>query len=190
MSNLKDLLRKVSTTVNSSSPDVQPTLDLIDDFKASQEFHMDREKTEKVSAELLSIFNPIRDHPQKLDTFLKCLRALLPVLGPDVLISDWWEQVLLPVLRSPFQPKYIVEEVKGITRDILTNETERVITFRKEVLEVYLKESSMLGKATGEGQGVTGEQIHAFWYRNLNNVLRSFGGVKTKVTNLFLFFLS
>ncbi|CAG8434079.1 5283_t:CDS:10 [Diversispora eburnea] len=175
MSNLKDLLKEVNNAVISSSP--QSVIDLIEDFKGTT---MDREKTEKVSAGLLNIFKSVRDHSQKLDTYFKCFRALIPILGPDIIISELWDPVLVPILHSPFQPKYIVEEVKGITRDILTNETERVITFRKRILEIYLKESSMVGKAAGQDQGEIGEQIHAFWYRNLNNILRSFGGVKTK----------
>ncbi|RHZ56071.1 hypothetical protein Glove_406g31 [Diversispora epigaea] len=175
MSNLKDLLKEVNNAVISSSP--QPVIDLIEDFKGT---NMDREKTEKLSVGLLNLFKSIQDHSQKLDTYFKCFRALMPILGPDIIVSELWEPVLLPILHSPFQPKFIVEEVKGITRDILTNETERVITFRKGILEIYLKESSMVGKAAGQDQGVIGEQIHAFWYQNLNNILRSFGGVKTK----------
>ncbi|CAG8437515.1 1711_t:CDS:10 [Acaulospora morrowiae] len=176
MSSLKDILRSITTFVNSSNSDVQPIIDLIDTFAALQ----DREKTEKISAELLTLFNSVQNNPQKIHAFLKCLRAMLPILGADIFITDWWGRVLLPVLHSPLQPKDIVEEVKGITRDILVCETERVTTFRKEILELYLKETNMVGKAAGEGKGVVGEQVHAFWCRNLDNVLRNFGGAKTK----------
>ncbi|CAG8443562.1 5471_t:CDS:2 [Acaulospora colombiana] len=154
MSSLKDILRSITTFVNSSNSDVQSIIDLIDNFATPQ----DREKTDKISAELLNLFNSIQNDSRKFYSFLKCLRALLPILGADIFITDWWSRVLLPVLQSPLQPRDIVEEVKGITRDLLVFETERVAVFRKEIIELYLKESSMVGKAAGEGKGIVGEQ--------------------------------
>ncbi|CAG8541063.1 10576_t:CDS:2 [Racocetra persica] len=183
MTSLKDISHNIISTINSSSADVQPTIDLIDNFITTQEFHTDRERLDKInkfSSELLSIYNSIQDYPQKFHIFLKCLRALLPILGPDVVISDWCDRILLPILKSSLQPKDIVEEVKAIIREVLVCETDRVMIFRKEILELYLNESSMIGKAAGEGYGVVGEQVHAFWCRNLENVLRGFGSVKTK----------
>ncbi|CAG8498975.1 16089_t:CDS:10 [Gigaspora margarita] len=183
MASLKDILRNIASTVNSSSVDIQPIIDLIDKFITTQEFHTDRERPDKVnkfSSELLSIYNSVQDYPQKFYTFLKCLRASLPILGPDVVISDWYDKILLQILKSSLQPKDIVEEAKGIIREVLVCETDRTMTFRKEILELYLNESSMIGKAAGEGYGVVGEQVHAFWCRNLENVLRGFGSVKTK----------
>jgi hypothetical protein len=60
--------------------------------------------------------------------------------------------------------------------------------FRKDLLVLYLKESSMVGKAAGEDDGIFGEQTHAFWCRNLDSVLREFGAVKTKVTkNIYIY---
>ncbi|CAG8622549.1 16048_t:CDS:2, partial [Racocetra fulgida] len=166
MTSLKDISHNIISTINSSSADVQPTIDLIDNFITTQEFHTDRERLDKInkfSSELLSIYNSIQDYPQKFHIFLKCLRALLPILGPDVVISDWCDRILLPVLKSSLQPKDIVEEVKAIIREVLVCETDRVMIFRKEILELYLNESSMIGKAAGEGHGVVGEQVHAFW---------------------------
>ncbi|CAG8490766.1 26429_t:CDS:10 [Dentiscutata erythropus] len=182
MASLKDILRNIASTVNSSSVDIQPIIDLIDNFITTQEFNTDREldKVNKFSSELFSIYNSIQDYPQKFYIFLKCMRASLPVLGPDVVISDWYDKVLLQILKSSLQPKDIVEEVKGIIREVLVCETDRTMAFRKEILELYLNESSMIGKPAGEGYGVVGEQVHAFWCRNLENVLRGFGSVKTK----------
>ncbi|RIB02275.1 hypothetical protein C2G38_896432 [Gigaspora rosea] len=183
MASLKDILRNIASTVNSSSVDIRPIIDLIDKFITTQEFQTDRERPDKVnkfSSELLSIYNSIQDYPQKFYIFLKCLRASLPILGSDVVITDWYDKILLQILKSSLQPKDIVEEAKGIIREVLVCETDRTMTFRKEILELYLNESSMIGKAAGEGYGVVGEQVHAFWCRNLENVLRGFGSVKTK----------
>ena len=65
--------------------------------------------------------------------------------------------------------------MKGLVKDVLTSETDKVAEFRKELLVLYLKESSTVGRAAGEAEGVAGEQIHAFWCRNLDSVLREFG---------------
>jgi len=49
----------------------------------------------------------------------------------------------------------------------MTSETDKVAEFRKELLVLYLKESSTVGRAAGEAEGVAGEQIHAFWFKGI-----------------------
>lgn len=184
MATLKDILKNISTVVNSSNANVQPIIDSIENFITTQESNVEQQKADKIkkiSSELLQLYNTIKDFPNKFCSFLKCLKALLPILGPDIIISDWWNSVLIHVLHSPLQPKDIVEQVKGLVKDVLTCETDKVKEFRKEILELYLKESSMVGIAAGGDDGTVGEQTHAFWCRNLDSLLREFGAVETKV---------
>ena len=75
--------------------------------------------------------------------------------------------MVIHVLHSPLQQKDIVEQVKGLVKDVLTSETDKVAEFRKELLELYLKESSAVGRAAGEVERVAGEQIHAFWFKGI-----------------------
>ncbi|CAI2179751.1 10446_t:CDS:10 [Funneliformis geosporum] len=183
MITLKDILRNISIIVNSSNANVQPIIDSIEKFITAQESTAEQhkaDKIEKISSELHQLYNAIEDFPNKFCSFLKCLRALLPILGPDIIISDWWDNVLVNVLQSPLQPKDIVEQVKGLVQDVLVCETDKVLEFRKEILVLYLKESCSVGKAAGGEEGIVGEQVHAFWCRNLDSVLRGFGAVKTK----------
>ncbi|PKY17431.1 hypothetical protein RhiirB3_487443 [Rhizophagus irregularis] len=183
MATLKDILKNISTVVNSSNANVQPIIDSIENFITTQESNVEQQKADKIkkiSSELLQLYNTIKDFPNKFCSFLKCLKALLPILGPDIIISDWWNSVLIHVLHSPLQPKDIVEQVKGLVKDVLTCETDKVKEFRKEILELYLKESSSVGIAAGGDDGTVGEQTHAFWCRNLDSLLREFGAVETK----------
>ncbi|CAG8665650.1 9630_t:CDS:10 [Funneliformis caledonium] len=184
---LKDILRNISIIVNSSNANVQPIIDSIEKFITTQEFTAEQhkaDKIEKISSELHQLYIAIEDFPNKFCSFLKCLRALLPILGPDIIISDWWDNVLLNVLQSPLQPKEIVEQVKEIVQDVLVCETDKVLEFRKDILVLYLKESNSVGKAAGGEEGIVGEQVHAFWCRNLDSVLRGFGAVKTKNSHI------
>jgi len=184
MATLKDILRNISYVVNSSNTDVQPIIDSIEKYITKESnAEQKADKIKKISSELYQLYNTIKDYPNKFCSFLKCLRALLPILGSDIIITDWWENVLHHVLYSPLHPKDIVEQVKGLVQDVLTSETDKVLEFRKEILETYLKESSVVGKAAGREEGIVGEQVHAFWCRNLDSVLRGFGAVKTKVIN-------
>ncbi|CAG8494593.1 1181_t:CDS:10 [Ambispora leptoticha] len=180
MASFKDILRNISTNINTSRPNLQSILDSIEVFKTNQE-HLEFEKAHNVSLELISIYNSVQDS-EKLVFFFKCIRALLRVLGPDTFILDWWESVLRPVLRSPLYYKDVVEEVKGITQDILScsYNTSYVLKFRAGIIELYIKEFDFVGKAAGEEDGTIGEEAHAFWCQNLESVLRGFGAVQTK----------
>src|SRR3954451_6593065 len=130
MGTLKDILKNISTVVNSSNPNVQPIIDSIEYFITEQESNAEQKKVDKIkkiSSELHQLYNTIKDFPNKFCSFLKCLRALLPILGPDIIISDWWDSVLIHVLHSPLQPKVIVEQVKGLVKDVLASETDKVM---------------------------------------------------------------
>ncbi|CAG8621657.1 4702_t:CDS:10 [Ambispora gerdemannii] len=179
MASFKDILRNISANINTSSPDLQSILDIVEVFKTSQEHHLEFEKAHNGSLELISIYSSVQDS-EKLVFFFKCIRALLGVLGPDSFILDWWEAVLQPVLRSPLYYKDVVAEVKGITQDILSCNTSCVLKFRATIIELYIKEFDFVGKAAGEEDGVIGEEAHAFWCQNLESVLRGFGAVQTK----------
>src|SRR5436190_8072997 len=107
MSTLKDILKNISIVVNSSNANVQPIIDSIENFiTEQQESNAEQKKVDKIkkiSSELHQLYNTIKNFPNKFCSFLKCLRALLPILGPDIIISDWWDSVLIHVLHSPLQ---------------------------------------------------------------------------------------
>ncbi|KAG9299233.1 hypothetical protein G9A89_013881 [Geosiphon pyriformis] len=179
MSSFKDIIRNISSSITSSNPDLQTEINLIDSFVASQDLPFELEKAHNVSTDLISVYNSIQDS-ENFCFFFKCVRALLPLLGPDTFILDWWDPILQPILRTPFQPKDTIEEVKGITRDILSCNTKHALKFRADVIELYIKEFSLVGKAAGGEHGVVGEEVHSYWCRNLETVLRGFGSVQTK----------
>jgi len=76
-------LKNISTVFNSSNANVQPIIDSIEEFIMTHESNVEQQKVDKIkkiSSELHQLYNTIKDFPNKFCSFLKCLRALLPIL--------------------------------------------------------------------------------------------------------------
>ncbi|CAG8521849.1 10601_t:CDS:10 [Paraglomus occultum] len=185
MSSLSDLLKQIQSTLTTSTPSLQETLNSIDSFASTLSTHsnppLERDRHDRLCNELTSIYKNIHDS-NKILPFFQILHALLPILTPDVIITKWWDNVLSPILQSQGHTKDIVEETKKIVIDSMTGEGTKVGKFVECITERYLEESAMEGNAVGEEDsgGEKREESRRFWFRNLESLLRGFGSVRTK----------
>jgi len=130
MSSLSDLLKQIHSTLTTSTPPLQETLNSIDSFASTLSPHsnppLERDRHDRLCNELTSIYKNIHDSTDKTLPFFQILHALLPILTPDVIITKWWDNVLDPILQSQWQTKDIVKETKKIVIDSMTGEGLRV----------------------------------------------------------------